>query len=98
MGLHVSGYEVAGSMGFTRVPATADLPRRRGIWAQGCSPKARLGVEPGEAAENVGVHWTYLGQVERGRRNVTLHNIIKLAQGLGIDPAQLVEGLTITVE
>lgn len=57
-----------------------------------------LALSQEKAAENVGVHWTYLGQVERGRRNVTLHNIITLAQGLGIDPAQLVEGLTISLE
>lgn len=44
------------------------------------------------AAES-GMHWTYLGQVERGQRNVTLHNILKLAEMLELDPAELVRGL-----
>ncbi|MGH3857376.1 MAG: helix-turn-helix domain-containing protein [Pseudonocardiaceae bacterium] len=34
-----------------------------------------------------------MGQVERGRRNVSLHNILKLASALGVDPATLVQGL-----
>jgi len=40
-----------------------------------------------------GLHWTFVGQVERGRRNVSLHNILKLAHGLGIDPCEQVRGL-----
>ena len=44
------------------------------------------------AAES-GMHWTYLGQVERGQRNVTLHNILRLAEMLEVDPAELVRGL-----
>lgn len=52
-----------------------------------------LGLSQEKAAEAIGVHWTYLGQVERGRRNVTLHNIIKIAGGLDVDPAELVTGL-----
>jgi transcriptional regulator with XRE-family HTH domain len=39
------------------------------------------------------VHWTFLGQVERGRRNLSLHNLLKLARGLGVDPGELVHGL-----
>lgn len=56
-----------------------------------------MGLSQEKAAEVIGLHWTYLGQVERGRRNVTLHNIVKIAQGLGLDPGQLVAGLTIPV-
>ncbi len=39
------------------------------------------------------IHWTFLGQVERGQRNLSLHNLLKLAAGLGVDPGELVEGL-----
>ena len=46
-----------------------------------------------ELADACGLHWTFVGQVERGRRNVSLHNILKLAQGLEIDPCELVRGL-----
>jgi transcriptional regulator with XRE-family HTH domain len=44
-------------------------------------------------AHQAGVHWTFLGQVERGRRNLSLHNLLKLAAGLDVDPAELVQGL-----
>ncbi len=44
-------------------------------------------------AHRCDVHWTFLGQVERGRRNISLHNLLKVARGLGVDPAELVQGL-----
>jgi len=31
--------------------------------------------------------------VERGRRNISLHNILKIAEGLRLDPSELVRGL-----
>ncbi|HEX5417572.1 MAG TPA: helix-turn-helix transcriptional regulator [Chloroflexota bacterium] len=42
-------------------------------------------------AHAAGLHWTYVGQVERGERNVTYKNILKLARGLGVEPARLVQ-------
>ena len=44
-------------------------------------------------ATAAGLHWTFVGQVERGRRNLTLHNILKLAAALRLDPSELVRGL-----
>jgi DNA-binding XRE family transcriptional regulator len=44
-------------------------------------------------ADRSGLHWTFVGQVERGRRNLSLHNLLKLAEALDIDPADLVTGL-----
>jgi transcriptional regulator with XRE-family HTH domain len=37
------------------------------------------------------LHWTYVGQIERGERNPTYKNLLKLARGLGVDAAQLVQ-------
>jgi transcriptional regulator with XRE-family HTH domain len=45
-----------------------------------------------ELAARAGLHWTFVGQVERGRRNLTLHNILKLASALEVDPGELVHG------
>lgn len=53
--------------------------------------KAKLSQE--HLAERAGVHWTFVGQTERGMRNLSLHNITKLAAGLGVDPGVLVKGL-----
>jgi transcriptional regulator with XRE-family HTH domain len=52
-----------------------------------------LGLSQEALAHRCGVHWTFLGQVERGRRNLSLHNLLKIANGLGVDPAELVRGL-----
>lgn len=40
-----------------------------------------------------GIHWSMVGQIERGERNVGLHNILKLAAALDTDPAELVRGM-----
>lgn len=53
----------------------------------------RLGLSQEQLATAAGLHWTFVGQVERGRRNLSLHNLLKLARGLNTDPAQLVRGL-----
>jgi transcriptional regulator with XRE-family HTH domain len=36
-----------------------------------------------------GLHWSYVGQIERGERNLTYKNLLKLARGLGVPPADL---------
>jgi len=40
-------------------------------------------------AHEVGLHPTYISGIERGERNVSLVNIHVLAEGLGIQPAEL---------
>lgn len=53
-----------------------------------------LGISQEGLADRSGVHWTFVGQVERGQRNLNLHNLLKLAAGLGLDASELVRGLT----
>jgi transcriptional regulator with XRE-family HTH domain len=40
-------------------------------------------------AHAAGLHWTYIGQVERGERNLSYKSVRKLADGLGVSMQQL---------
>lgn len=53
-----------------------------------------LGISQEKLAERTDLHWSYIGQVERGQRNLTLHSIVRIAEALSVDPADLVRGLS----
>ena len=42
-------------------------------------------------AEELGVHRTYLGGLERGERNLTLRTVERLADQLGVDALELLQ-------
>jgi len=44
-------------------------------------------------AELCPLHRTYVGGIERGERNVSLQNIVKIARALGVVPSKLLEGI-----
>ena len=44
-------------------------------------------------AIKAGVHRTYIGMIERAEKNITLLNISKVAQALGISISDLTKGL-----
>jgi transcriptional regulator with XRE-family HTH domain len=53
--------------------------------------RARLeaGITQEALAHLAGLDRTYVGQVERGERNISIGNIERLARALGIDEAEL---------
>ena len=79
------------------------LPRSRRAWSSRerarelgeriRSRRKALGLSQEQLGEVCGVHRTYVGQVERGDVNVTLKNLLALAEGLGVDVGELVQGL-----
>lgn len=45
-------------------------------------------------AERIGLHFTFVSSVERGERNLSLSSLLRLAEGLGVNASELVDGLT----
>ncbi len=54
----------------------------------------RAGLSQEKLAAKAGIDRTYVGGAERGERNVALVNVVRLADALGIRPAQLLEDLS----
>ena len=52
-----------------------------------------LGLSQEALADRSELHWTYFGQVERGQVNISLHNILRVAEALEVDPGELMGGL-----
>lgn len=55
--------------------------------------RTRRGFSQEKLAELSGLHWTYVGSVERGERNISLKNIKKLADALEVKIAELFKGI-----
>lgn len=51
--------------------------------------RARLKLSQEALAHLAGIHRTYLSDVERGARNVSLRNVAKIAAALGVSPSSL---------
>jgi transcriptional regulator with XRE-family HTH domain len=68
-------------------------PATRAFGERVRSRREALGLSQEALAARSGVHWTFLGQVERGRRNLNVHNLLKIAKGLDVDAGELVQGL-----
>ena len=76
--------------------STASVPLSEATVEFGRRVRARrneLGLSQEALADIARLHWTFVGQVERGRRNLTLHNILRLAAALDIDPGELIRGI-----
>jgi transcriptional regulator with XRE-family HTH domain len=43
-------------------------------------------------ADELGVHRTYMGGIERGERNLTLKSLERMAERVGLDPLELLGG------
>lgn len=51
--------------------------------------RKKLGISQEELAYRAGFHRTYIGMIERAERNITLSNIKRLADALGVELKEL---------
>ncbi|MEO9322254.1 helix-turn-helix transcriptional regulator [Nocardioides sp. C4-1] len=68
-------------------PASVELGRR--VRAR----REELGLSLEALSELSVLHWTYIGRVERGMPNPTLHSILRIADVLQLDAGELITGL-----
>lgn len=68
-------------------------PRQRLFGEHIRNRRLKLGLTQEAVAERAGLHPVYVSLVERGLRNPSLDNVVRLAIGLQCDPARLVAGL-----
>ena len=52
-----------------------------------------LNISQEALASLAGLHRTYIGMIERGEKNITLINIIKLSQALDVTACELMESI-----
>jgi ribosome-binding protein aMBF1 (putative translation factor) len=55
--------------------------------------RLELALSQEELADRADLHRTYISSLEQGRRNVAIRNLVRLAEALDFDPAELVRGL-----
>ena len=53
--------------------------------------RLRAGYSQEELASKAGLHRTYMSDIERGERNVSVENIKKIADALNVDPSELLK-------
>ena len=51
--------------------------------------RLKRGLSQEELADKAGFHRTYIGMIERAERNITLANIQKIAEALGLEISDL---------
>ena len=55
--------------------------------------RKKQGLSQMKLAERSGLHFTYLSSTERGERNISLKNIVRIAKALGVKAEKLLEGI-----
>lgn len=76
------------------MPRTAGPPTPAVVFGERVRKRRReLGWSQERLADECGIHYSYVSSLERGRRNVGLAIIVRIADTLGVDPGSLIEGI-----
>jgi transcriptional regulator with XRE-family HTH domain len=77
----------------SRVVAKPNDPELAALGARLRALRVDRGMTQEDLAGAAGLHISYVGQIERGERNLSYKNLLRLARGLGVKPASLVGSL-----
>jgi len=69
----------------TKPPITKTLPAKALFGLRLRAARVELALSQEELADQADLHRTYIGQVERGERNISADNMEKLAEAVGKD-------------
>jgi transcriptional regulator with XRE-family HTH domain len=64
---------------------------RKAVGANVRSFRLKLNLSQEKLAEKAGFHWTYISGVERGRYNISLDSLERLASAVGKKPYELLK-------
>lgn len=53
--------------------------------------RTKAGISQEALAELAGVHRTYIGMLERSEKNITIYNIERVADALGVEASELLK-------
>jgi transcriptional regulator with XRE-family HTH domain len=68
-----------------------NIRTRFGVRVRKC--RLETGLSQEELANRAGLHRTYIGGIERGERNVSLINIVRIARAMNLKPEHLMLGI-----
>ncbi len=67
----------------------AQINKEIGIKIRRC--RAKKGMSQEDLALEAGLHRAYIGQIERGEKNIGVQNLEKIAKALGISLSKLID-------
>lgn len=65
--------------------------QRKAFGARVRELRKEIGLSQEGLAHEAGLDRSYMGQVERGKRNITLDNIYRIAEALGVEAGSLLQ-------
>lgn len=68
-----------------------DDPALDALGAEVRRRRIELGLTQDVLGERAGIHRNYIGMLERGERNATVLTLLRVAEGLGVPAASLLE-------
>jgi transcriptional regulator with XRE-family HTH domain len=69
----------------TKPPVPKSLPAKALFGQRLRAARVEIALSQEELADQADLHRTYIGQVERGERNISVDNMEKLAEAVGQD-------------
>ena len=69
----------------TKLPIPKTLPAKALFGLRLRAARVEMALSQEELADQADLHRTYIGQVERGERNISVDNMEKLAEAVGQD-------------